>query len=194
MSAVVGVLALQGGFDKHVEMLDSLGIKSLRVRFADELDNCCGLIIPGGESTTMSLLIQKFDLYNKLREFAEKKPVMGVCAGAILMAETVADSRVISLDIMPMSAVRNNYGRQDDSFSTELSLNFDQQGMAYQGHFIRAPSLSADSEDIETLVSYKQQQVMLRMNWHVALSFHPELTNDNRIHAYWLKGFHPEFK
>ena len=194
MPDVVGVLALQGSFDKHIEMLSAMGVDCQRVRFAHELDECCALIIPGGESTTMSLLIQKFDLYDKLQGFAANNPVMGVCAGAIMMAENVDDARVTPLNIMPMSAARNSYGRQVCSFSTELNIKCDADDSPYLAHFIRAPSIRPNSDKIETLAHYKDEAVMMRMGQHLALTFHPELTNDNRIHACWLKGFHPAFK
>ncbi|MCK5003150.1 MAG: pyridoxal 5'-phosphate synthase glutaminase subunit PdxT [Gammaproteobacteria bacterium] len=194
MSDVVGVLALQGAYEKHVEMLSGLGVESRLVRFARELDDCCALIIPGGESTTMSLLIQKFNLYDILREFAEKKPVMGVCAGAILMAETVDDSRVIPLKIMPITALRNNYGRQVSSFSANLNLKCDDEDSAYAAHFIRAPGLASNNDIVEELASYNNEPVMMRMGLHMALSFHPELTNDDRVHVCWLSGFHPSFQ
>lgn len=194
MSDVVGVLALQGAFDKHIEMLLTMDVDCQRVRSEDELAGCAALIIPGGESTTMSLLIQRFGLYDKLREFAENKPVMGVCAGAILMAEYVDDEKVTSLNIIPMTAVRNSYGRQVCSFSAELRLKCDARGSTYQAHFIRAPGIISDNEKIEVLAQYNGGAVMMRMGWHMALTFHPELTNDNRIHACWLQGFHPKFK
>ncbi|MCW8830124.1 MAG: pyridoxal 5'-phosphate synthase glutaminase subunit PdxT [Gammaproteobacteria bacterium] len=194
MSDVVGVLALQGAFEKHIEMLSALGVENQRVRYAHELDECSALIIPGGESTTMSLLIQKFELYKKLQEFAAEKPVMGVCAGAILMAETVDDARVIPLKIMPMTAARNNYGRQVCSFSTDLDLECDAEGLPYQAHFIRAPGLTPNSDKIEKLASYNGEPVMMRSGRHMALAFHPELTKDSRIHECWLKRFHPSFQ
>ena len=162
MSCVVGVLALQGAVEKHVEMLSSLGVASQQVRSATELDKCCALIIPGGESTTMSMLIQKFELYESLRGFSEDRPVMGVCAGAILMAESVEDPRVTPLNIMPIKGVRNNYGRQVHSFSAELNLSFDQNGPSYHGYFIRAPLLEAKSNNIETLAVYNGASVMLK--------------------------------
>ena len=194
MSNVVGVLALQGAFDKHIEMLSAMGVDCQRVRYAHELDECAALIIPGGESTTMSLLVQKFDLYDKLQKFAQSHPVMGVCAGAIMMAETVDDARVTPLNIMPMTAMRNNYGRQVFSFTADLRLQCDAGGASYQAHFIRAPGLTANSDKIEELVTYNEEPVMMRMGQHMAVTFHPELTADNRIHACWLKGFHPAFK
>lgn len=193
MSDVVGVLALQGAFDKHIEMLSTMGVDCQRVRFAHELDECSALIIPGGESTTMSLLIQKFDLYDKLQDFAANNPVMGVCAGAIMMAEKVDDARVTPLNIMPMSATRNSYGRQVYSFSTDLTMKCGADDFSYLAHFIRAPSIHSNNDKMEILAQYKDDAVMMRMGQHLALTFHPELTNDNRIHACWLKGFHPAF-
>ncbi|MFC1588827.1 pyridoxal 5'-phosphate synthase glutaminase subunit PdxT [Pseudomonadota bacterium] len=193
MSELVGVLALQGAFDKHIEMLRAMNVDCQRVRTASELDKCDALIIPGGESTTMSLLIQKFDLYDDLRAFAANKPVMGVCAGAILMADEVNDSKVVSLQIMPMTAVRNSYGRQVSSFSAYLKLHCDNGDEVYPAHFIRAPKLQPRSDDIEVLSQYNDDAVMLKMGRHMALSFHPELTHDNRVHACWLKGFHSLF-
>ena len=194
MSDVVGVLALQGAFDKHIEMLSAMDVDCQPVRFAHELDECVALIIPGGESTTMSLLIQKFDLFEKLQKFAENKPVMGICAGAILMAENVDDTRVSPLNIMPITALRNSYGRQVCSFSTELRLKCDPEGSAYLAHFIRAPAIKLNNDKIEVLAQYKDEVVLIRMGLHMALTFHPELTHDNRIHLCWLKGFHPAFK
>lgn len=194
MSDVVGVLALQGAFDKHIDMLQAMDIDCQRVRSTHELDACVALIIPGGESTTMSLLIQKFDLYDKLREFAEKKPVMGICAGAILMSEKVDDVRVTPLNILPITAVRNSHGRQIHSFSVELNFKCDADSSTFLAHFIRAPGIKSNSEKIEVLAQYKDESVMVRKGHHMALTFHPELTNDNRIHACWLKGFHPAFK
>lgn len=194
MPDIIGVLALQGAYEKHIEMLSGLGVESRLIRYAQELNDCCALIIPGGESSTMSLLIQKFGLFEKLREFAENKPVMGVCAGAILMAETVEDSRVTPLNIMPMTALRNNYGRQVFSFSADLRLKFDAEGSAYRAHFIRAPELKSNNEKIEVLAKFDDAAVMMRLDRHIVLTFHPELTNDNRIHTCWLEGFHPAFK
>lgn len=194
MSEVIGVLALQGAYQKHVEMLSALGVETQLVRYTKQLDDCCALIIPGGESTTMSLLIQKFEFHQELKKFSSIKPVMGVCAGAILMAETVDDERVIPLGIMPMTAMRNKYGRQLFSFSTELKLKCGSDNTSYLAHFIRAPGLFSDSDNIESLAEYNGESVLLRMDNHMALSFHPELTDDARVHVCWLKGFHPLFQ
>jgi 5'-phosphate synthase pdxT subunit len=186
MDRVIGVLALQGAYQKHVESLDRLGTESRLVRKSAELDACDGLIIPGGESTTMSLLINESGMYQPLREFARDNAVMGVCAGMIMMAETVDDERVTPLGILPFRALRNHYGRQLHSFSADIQLAFDHSGAPLHAHFIRAPGITDPGEGIEILARYDDEIIMIGKGRHVALSFHPELTADTRIHEYWL--------
>jgi 5'-phosphate synthase pdxT subunit len=189
MARIVGVLALQGAYQKHIESLSRLGTESRLVRKSAELDLCDGLIIPGGESTTMSLLINESGMYQPLRDFASKKAVMGVCAGMIMMAESVDDERVMPLKILPFRALRNHYGRQVHSFTADIQLDFDDSGKPVHAHFIRAPGITEPGEGIETLARYNDEIIMIGKGKHVALSFHPELTADTRIHEYWLKQF-----
>ncbi|HEB82968.1 MAG TPA: pyridoxal 5'-phosphate synthase glutaminase subunit PdxT [Gammaproteobacteria bacterium] len=189
MNKMVGVLAMQGAYQKHIDMLQACGARAKMVRYARELDGCDALIIPGGESTTISLLLQKSALYEPLRSFAQTHPVMGACAGMIMMAEAVDDARVTPLGIMPFRALRNHYGRQVHSFVTDISLNFD-EGRPFPAVFIRAPGVEKLSADINVLAEYKGEPVMLEKDGHLALSFHPELTDDKRIHAWWLKHIH----
>ena len=185
MNDVVGVLALQGAYQKHVESLSRLGVKSRLIRKPAELDDCDALIIPGGESTTISLLIQEYGFYEPIRAFARNHPVMGVCAGMIMMASEVDDERVIPLELMPFKALRNYYGRQVHSFSDEVRLNFDTK--PFKAPFIRAPGIEKLSSEIEVLATYDDEVVMIGYDKHIALSFHPELTDDTRIHEYWLR-------
>jgi len=187
MKITIGVLALQGAYQKHVESLSRLGVESLLIRKPAELEHCAGLIIPGGESTTMSLLIQESGMYEPLRTFAQSHPVMGVCAGMIMMAETVNDERVTPLKILPFRALRNHYGRQVHSFTAEISLDFDTSGGPLKAHFIRAPGVADLGQGIEVLAHYDDEIIMIGKDKHLALSFHPELTNDTRIHQYWLQ-------
>lgn len=194
MNDLVGVLALQGAYDKHIEMLSRMGVESCKVRTAQELEACSSLIIPGGESTTMSLLIQKFGLYDVLQTFAVSYPVMGVCAGAIMMSDSVDDERVIPLKILPVTILRNHYGRQVHSFSADVELKCDGNGRSFPAHFIRAPGMVARDDKTEILASYNNEAVMLRTDRHMVLSFHPELTGDDRIHRCWLQAFHPSFQ
>lgn len=187
MNNTVGVLALQGAYQKHVESLSSLGVGSRLIRRASELNGCCALILPGGESTTISLLLQKNDLYSPIKTFAENHPVLGVCAGMILMASDVDDERVTPLGLLPFRASRNFYGRQMHSFSADVTLDFDDR--PFNAPFIRAPGIEKLSPEITRLATLNNNAVMIGMGDHIALSFHPELTDDTRIHAYWLNRF-----
>ncbi|MGD8933879.1 MAG: pyridoxal 5'-phosphate synthase glutaminase subunit PdxT, partial [Gammaproteobacteria bacterium] len=176
MDRIIGVLALQGAYQKHVDSLDRLGIESRLIRKSHELDSCDGLILPGGESTTMSLLINESGMYGPLRHFAQSKPVMGVCAGMIMMAESVDDDRVTPLRILPFRALRNHYGRQVHSFTADIQLSFDDSGKPLRAHFIRAPGITEPGEGIEVLARYDDEVIMIGKGRHLALSFHPELT------------------
>lgn len=186
MNHRVGVLALQGAYQKHIETLTRLGIESRLVRTPAELDDCTALIIPGGESTTISLLIQKNALYEPIKAFAKNHPVMGVCAGMIMLATEVDDARVTPLGLIPFKALRNHYGRQVHSFSAGIHLDFDTDGADFPALFIRAPGAEQIADNVEVLARYNDENVILGYGQHMALSFHPELTDDTRIHQYWL--------
>jgi 5'-phosphate synthase pdxT subunit len=189
MNKVVGVLALQGAYQKHVESLSRLGVESRLVRKAAELDGCSALIIPGGESTTISLLMQEYDMYEPIKKFAETHPVMGVCAGMIMMANEVDDYRVKPLGIMPFKALRNHFGRQVHSFTADIELEFNDNDAPFSAQFIRAPGIENPSPETQVLATYDNEAVMIGTGKHVALSFHPELTGDTRVHDYWLSRF-----
>ncbi len=186
MSNTVGVLALQGAYEKHVKSLSRLGIESRLIRKAAELEKCSALILPGGESTTISLLLQKNGLYEPIRDFAKSHPVMGVCAGMIMMSGEVDDERVTPLELMPFKALRNFYGRQVHSFTADIKLSFDSN--TFKAPFIRAPGIEELSPEVDVLATYDDKAVMIGAGKHIALSFHPELTDDTRIHKYWLKN------
>ena len=187
MNITVGVLALQGAYQKHVESLVRLGVESRLIRKADELENCDALILPGGESTTISLLLQENGLYEPIKTFAENHPVMGVCAGMIMMATKVDDKRVTPLELIPFKALRNFYGRQVHSFTADIKLSFDSN--TFKAPFIRAPGIEELSPEVDVLATYDDKAVMIGAGKHIALSFHPELTDDTRIHKYWLSNF-----
>ncbi len=184
MINTVGVLALQGAYQKHIEILSRLDVKSRLIRKAAELENCDALILPGGESTTISLLIQQNDLFEPIKDFAKSHAVMGVCAGMIMMADDVDDKRVTPLGLMPFKALRNFYGSQVHSFTADIKLKFDNN--TFKAPFIRAPGLKNMTSDVTILATHNEDVVMIGAGKHVALSFHPELTNDTRIHKYWL--------
>ena len=184
MNKIVGILALQGAYQKHREMLSSLEVDSRLIRKADELNDCSALIIPGGESTTISLLMQEYGLYEPIKRFAEHHPVMGICAGMIMMATEVDDKRIKPLALIPFKALRNHYGRQLHSFTADIKLNFDNN--IFHAPFIRAPGILELSAEIKVLATCNDNVVMIKKDNHIALSFHPELTDDTRIHQYWL--------
>ncbi len=187
MKIIIGVLALQGAYQKHVDSLTMLGVESRLIRKTSELEQCCALILPGGESTTMSLLLQENGLHEAIKQFANEYPVMGVCAGLIMMASEVDDERITPLALVQFKALRNFYGRQLHSFTADIKLNFDDD--TYRAPFIRAPDIEELSGDIQTLASYNDKAVMIGQGKHIAMSFHPELTDDTRIHAYWINQF-----
>ncbi len=185
----VGILALQGAFQKHADSLNELGVESCLVKQASDLEGCSGLIIPGGESTTMNLLVQSYNLYDVLREFAANHPVMGVCAGLIMMAHEVDDARVKPLDLLPFKALRNHYGRQVHSFSTNVRVALADGNAEFPAVFIRAPGITDIAPGVEILARHNNEVVMVESGKHLALAFHPELTGDTRIHEYWLRKF-----
>lgn len=185
----IGVLALQGSFIKHAEILCSLGVQTRQVRLPADLRNCVGLVIPGGESTTMSHLIDDFALREPLIAFSRQRPVLGTCAGLILMAREVDDPRVLPLGILSCKALRNYYGRQINSFTAPVRVPFDCSSRPLDAVFIRAPGVTEFGPEVEILATHCDQAVMLGQGHHLGLAFHPELGGDPRIHAYWLKGF-----
>ena len=187
MSIQVGVLSLQGAYQKHIELLRTLGVSASLVRTADELKDCNALILPGGESTTMSKLLQETALYEPIKSFAENHAIMGVCAGMILMADEVDDKRITPLHLIPFKALRNHYGSQVNSFTRDIDLGFD-ENKTYHAHFIRAPGMTEVSPDIKVLSTNNEEPVLIAYGQHIAASFHPELTNDTRIHQYWLSN------
>ncbi len=187
MSRRIGVLALQGDFAKHLTMLEKLCVETLAVKRPEQLEDCDGLIIPGGETTTLSKLMNKYGFYEPLRKFAKKFPVMGTCAGAILVAKEVDDPRVQPLGLMNISVQRNAYGRQVDSFITDIETSILNDPASFRAVFIRAPKIVATHNGVETLMICEKEPVMVRENNILAVTFHPELTSDARVHNYFLQ-------
>jgi pyridoxal 5'-phosphate synthase pdxT subunit len=189
---VIGVLALQGAFIEHIHKLNRLGVDAREVRLPEQIDDLDGLIIPGGESTTIGKLIERFQLREPIMELAASgRPLWGTCAGLILMAREVdADTRARSqplLALMDLSVRRNAFGSQLDSFETEL--DFPVVGPEpLKAVFIRAPVISGTGPDVEVLSALPNGQVVAaRQRNLIATSFHPELTNDDRLHAWFAE-------
>ncbi len=184
---VVGVLALQGDFEAHAGALQRAGARAVEVRKAEELEGIDGLVIPGGESTSMLKLMDYYNLFEPLREFGLKKPVFGTCAGAILMAAEVLNPSQRSLDLLDLTVERNAYGRQLDSRVTELTGHALGGGPALEAVFIRAPIIRRVGDGGQVLASYQGDPVLVDFGQHLVATFHPELSADLRIHQRFLE-------
>ena len=181
----IGVLGLQGAYAKHLAILQQLHLKAVDVRKPNDLEECHGLIIPGGESTTMTKLINEIEMHGALLKFSVDRPVFGTCAGMILMATKVDDDRVKTLNLMNIEVERNGYGRQIDSFIDELDVTTNGQAFSMRGVFIRAPRIKNMGEEVEVLASVNGEPVLVQEGHHMAAAFHPELTGETRIHNYF---------
>ncbi len=188
---LVGVLALQGAFDAHARRLAELGVESRLVKDISDLDGLDGIILPGGESTTMSNLLVASGLGVVLTSrLHDGLPVFGTCAGMIMMAHTIHDGRPdqISFDAMDIKVRRNGYGRQNDSFEQDISIT--SLDSPFHALFIRAPIIESIGSDVEVLASVGEHPVLVRQAQALASSFHPELVSDLRVHEIFLSMIH----
>ena len=191
----VGVLALQGAFAAHLSILRDLGVEACEVKTNEQLASVDALVIPGGESTTMSMLLVKGDMLDPLRQRVDDgMPVFGTCAGMILCSERIEDGRADQhcLSAIPIVSRRNAYGRQIDSFEAELDVTgLDEP---FHGVFIRAPVVDSVGDDVTVLAAVDGQPVLCSHGPVTVASFHPELSGDPRLHRRWLTdaGLLPE--
>jgi 5'-phosphate synthase pdxT subunit len=187
----VGVLALQGDFEAHQSALQRAGADAVQVRTAAELDSVDGLVIPGGESTTMLKLLNYMDLKEPLRKFARQKPVFGTCAGAILLASEVLNPAQESFGVVDMTVERNAYGRQLDSRVATIAPAAEFQRRVGEGDveavFIRAPIIRRTGPAVKVLAEYHGDPVLVEQGKHLIATFHPELTHDARVHRLFLE-------
>jgi 5'-phosphate synthase pdxT subunit len=185
----IGVLALQGAFIEHVKILESLGVEAIEVRLPQDLNNLDGLIIPGGESTTIGKLAEIYGLMEPLRNFALEKPVWGTCAGMIFMAKDIGLDQPL-LGVMDIVVERNAFGRQLDSFETALDVAVFHNGSSqpFPAVFIRAPRLKRVKGDAQVIAKLDDGTAVAAQEkrW-LATAFHPELTGDYRFHQYFLQ-------
>lgn len=189
----IGVLALQGSFIEHVNILNSLGIETIEVRLPEDLKGAEGLIIPGGESTTIGKLADKYGFMKPLEDFAATKPVWGTCAGMIFIAKDIGEENPY-LGLMDIVVERNAFGRQVDSFEAELTVPALDNGRSkpFRAVFIRAPRLVSVNGEAGAEILARLEDgtaVAARQNMWLATSFHPELTGDSRFHRYFLTLF-----
>ncbi|PEC41951.1 pyridoxal 5'-phosphate synthase glutaminase subunit PdxT [Priestia megaterium] len=181
----VGVLGLQGAFREHAQALEAAGAEAIIIKKVEQLNEIDGLILPGGESTAMRRLIDKYDFMEPLRQFAQAgKPVFGTCAGLILLAGQVVDREEPHLGFMDITVARNSFGRQRDSF--EAALNIKDIGEDFIGVFIRAPHIVEVGENVEVLAMHNDRIVAARQGQFLGCSFHPELTDDARMAQYFV--------
>ncbi|MEK3790244.1 pyridoxal 5'-phosphate synthase glutaminase subunit PdxT [Paenibacillus sp. FSL R7-0204] len=180
----IGVLALQGAVTEHIVSIEKTGAQGLPIKRIEELDGVDGLIIPGGESTTIGKLMRKYGFIEAIREFAgQGKPIFGTCAGMIVLAKRIAGDEAGHLELMDITVARNAFGRQRESFECDLEV----KGIAepVRAVFIRAPLIDEVGPDVEVLTLYKDEIVTARQGNLLACSFHPELTDDYRLHQYF---------
>ena len=193
---MVGVLALQGDFGKHKSILKDLKVESLYVKNSSDLDKTDALIIPGGESTTLSLLIDRFRMRESLEKYSRKFSIFGTCAGMIMLSSNKnkkIEDKVKFLNIMNFSVSRNSWGTQIESFERSVNLkefNID----SFNAVFIRAPKVLEVGDDIKKIGYLNEEPIILDDGRHLACSFHPELENDTRVHQYFLDRFYYEKK
>ncbi|MBA4537675.1 pyridoxal 5'-phosphate synthase glutaminase subunit PdxT [Bacillus aquiflavi] len=181
----IGVLGLQGAVAEHIRAIEKLGVEAINIKKKEQLEEIDGLILPGGESTTMRRLIDQYDFMDSLKQFAQnKKPMFGTCAGLILLAKKVVGNEEPHIGVMNVTVERNSFGRQRESFEAELSI----LGVAdhFNGVFIRAPHIVEVGENVEVLAKYNERIVAVREGPFLGCSFHPELTDDIRLIDYFI--------
>lgn len=182
----IGVLAIQGDFAAHARALRRIGVDVIEVRRSNDLDATDGLIIPGGESTTMLKFIEEENLAASITDFArQRKPIFGTCAGAILLAREVYNPAQASLGLIDIGVERNGYGRQVDSFIAGIETAF--EGGPLEAVFIRAPRIRGAGPNVEVLASLNDEPVLVREGNTLAATFHPELTGDIRVHSLFVE-------
>lgn len=187
----IGVLALQGDFHEHRAALERIGVASREIRLADQLDAIDGLIIPGGESTTIGKLAVDFGLMEPLKKFGIEKAIWGTCAGAILLSKDAKRSQPL-LGLMDITVERNAFGRQIDSFEIDLPMpafrSLSAENPPYHAVFIRAPLIESAGPEVEVLSKLENGKIVAaRQRKWLATAFHPELTRDDRFHQYFVE-------
>jgi 5'-phosphate synthase pdxT subunit len=181
----IGVLALQGAVAEHIRSLEAAGAEAVAVKRVEQLEELQGLVIPGGESTTIGKLMRKYGFMEAIVDFSsEGKPLFGTCAGLIVLANEIEGQEEAHLRLMDMTVARNAFGRQRESFETDLHVKgIDEPVRAV---FIRAPLIKKVGSKVDVLSTYKDEIVTARQGHLLAVSYHPELTDDYSLHAYFV--------
>jgi len=182
----IGVLALQGAVREHIRQIEELGCRAISVKSAEDLKGLNGLVLPGGESTTMRKLLDRYELLEPIRALAAKGvPMFGTCAGLILLAKEIVGYDTPHLGVMDIMVERNSFGRQVDSFEVEMSISG--VGEDIPAVFIRAPHIVSAGENVEILAKHEERIVLAREGQFLGCSFHPELTEDSRVMKYFIE-------
>lgn len=184
----IGVLALQGNYEMHSQVLEIIGIEPVCIRYPHQLDGVDGLVIPGGESTTISKLMNRMDFYKPLKSFANDYPVLGTCAGLILMSEKVVDTELEPLGLLDVQIERNGYGRQFYSSTIDIDFELNNIDHNIRGSFIRAPKIISYGGSVKVLAMRDETPIVVKNNKHLGISFHPELDNISMLHEYIFLG------
>lgn len=183
----IGVLALQGAVSEHIKAIEACGAEGIAIKRPQQLKEIDGLIIPGGESTTIGRLMNVYEFIDAIRQFsAAGKPIFGTCAGLIVLAKRIAGQDDSYLGLMYITVSRNAFGRQRESFEADLDVK-GIEGGALRGVFIRAPLVTETGAGVEVLATYQDQAVAVREGHLLGTSFHPELTDDYRMHEYFVE-------
>ena len=186
---MVGVLALQGNFDSHIRILKKINLKHKLVKTSDDLSSIDGLIIPGGESTTITNLLRRNQsLIDGINQLSKNKPILGSCAGLILMSKESNDSRVHNFGFLDVTTSRNAYGRQVHSFEAKINVKHNTMSYDINVLFIRAPKVDKINNGVEVLATFQEEVVAVRQGKHVGISCHPELLDETLIHEICFKG------
>ncbi len=188
-SSVVGVLALQGDYQKHLEILDAAGIAGQAVRFADDFGRVDRLIIPGGESTVIADLLMRLEMHDAFAAFIASRPVWGTCAGMILLAAKVSDGSVSTYGAIDITVERNGYGRQVHSLVAPSSITLNGSAEKLDLVFIRAPRVTAVGPGVKTLLTWNNDPVLLAQGNILVSAFHPELTGSTLLHEFFARRF-----
>ncbi len=182
----VGVLALQGAVAEHIRSIENAGAEGVAIKHPEQLQELGGLIIPGGESTTIGKLMRKYGFMDTIRTFSDLgKPIFGTCAGLIVMAKEIEGGEEAHLELMNIRVSRNAFGRQRESFETDLEVKGLEEPL--RAVFIRAPLITEVGKEVDVLSTYKDEIVTARQGHLLVSSFHPELTDDHSLHTYFLE-------
>lgn len=184
----IGVLSLQGNYDMHANILRNIGVEPKYIRYTDELNDVKGLVIPGGESTAMAKIMTREGFFDSIKDFAKQFPVLGTCAGLIIMSEKIIDGNLSTLGLLEISTVRNGYGRQINSRTVQIDFKLEDTDYSIPASFIRAPMIKDYSKNVEVIAEHDGVPVIVKSGKHLAISFHPELDNVSDLHEYVFLG------